>query len=111
MVIVVETGMITPPFGINVFILKSLVGSDVQGVSIVFRGVAPFVIADLIKLALIVIFPALVMWLPSTMFRTPLCPSVPLRTNWRKTAIRPLSVAPRRSVIMTVGCKGNPKCR
>ena len=66
MVIVVETGMITPPFGINVFILKSLVGSDVPS-SIVFRGVAPFVIADLIKLALIVIFPALVMWLPSTM--------------------------------------------
>jgi TRAP-type mannitol/chloroaromatic compound transport system permease large subunit len=33
----------------------------------VFRGVLPFVIADLLKLALIVIFPVLVLWLPSSM--------------------------------------------
>lgn len=64
--VVVETGMITPPFGINVFILKSLLGSDVP-MSVVFKGVTPFVAADLLKLALIVIFPILVTWLPSTM--------------------------------------------
>jgi tripartite ATP-independent transporter DctM subunit len=64
--VVVETGMITPPFGINVFILKSLLGSDVP-MSVVFRGVTPFVFADFLKLALIVLFPVLVTWLPSTM--------------------------------------------
>ena len=67
MVVVVETGLITPPFGINVFILKGIAGGDVPTAT-VFRGVMPFVTADLIKLALLVIFPALILWLPSTMF-------------------------------------------
>lgn len=66
MVCVVETGMITPPFGINVFILKGIAGGDVP-MWTVFRGVTPFIVADLIKLALLVLFPVLVMWLPSTM--------------------------------------------
>ena len=64
--VVLETGLITPPFGIHLFVLKSIVGGD-SGLGVVYRGVLPFVIADFTKLALIVIFPALVMWLPSTM--------------------------------------------
>ena len=63
---VLETGLITPPFGIHLFVLKSIVGSD-SPLGVVYRGVMPFVIADLLKLALIVIFPALALWLPSTM--------------------------------------------
>jgi len=66
MVVVVETGLITPPFGINVFILKGISGGDVPTAT-VFKGVMPFVGADLVKLALLVIFPPLVTWLPSTM--------------------------------------------
>ena len=66
MVCVVETGMITPPFGINVFILKGIAGGDVP-MWTVFRGVMPFIGADLVKLALLVLFPVLVLWLPSTM--------------------------------------------
>lgn len=66
MVVVVETGLITPPFGINVFILKGISGGDVP-TSTVFKGVMPFVGADLVKLALLVIFPPLITWLPSTM--------------------------------------------
>ena len=66
MVVVVETGLITPPFGINCFVLKSVSG-DVP-LSTIFRGVLPFVAADFIKLALIVVFPWIIMWLPSTMF-------------------------------------------
>ncbi len=66
MVVVVETGMITPPFGINVFVLKGIAGADVPMWTI-FRGVMPFVAADLVKLALLVLFPALALWLPSTM--------------------------------------------
>jgi tripartite ATP-independent transporter DctM subunit len=65
MVVVVETGLITPPFGIIVFVLKSMV-PDVS-LSTIFKGVIPFVAADLVKLILLVLFPALVLWLPSTM--------------------------------------------
>jgi len=65
MVCVMETGMITPPFGLNVFIMKSVGGPDLP-LGTVFRGVLPFVAADFIKLALLVLFPALALWLPKT---------------------------------------------
>lgn len=65
MVVVVETGLITPPFGINVFVLKGI-APDVP-LTTVFKGVLPFVGADIVKLILLVMFPALVLWLPSTM--------------------------------------------
>jgi len=64
--VVLETGLITPPFGLHLFVLKSIVGSDAP-LGVVYRGVIPFVIADMLKLALLVLFPALALWLPSTM--------------------------------------------
>ena len=67
MLVVVETGVITPPFGLNVFVLKSML-PDVP-MSAVFRGVGPFIAADLVKLVLIILFPVIVLWLPSTMAR------------------------------------------
>ena len=67
MLVVVEIGLITPPFGINVFILKAIAGANLP-LTTVFRGVMPFVAADLLKLILLVLIPALVLWLPSTMF-------------------------------------------
>lgn len=66
--VVLETGLITPPFGIHLFVLKGIVGADVP-LGKVYRGVMPFVIADFAKLALLVLFPALALWLPSTMAR------------------------------------------
>lgn len=66
--VVLETGLITPPFGIHLFVLKGLVGADVP-LGKVYRGVMPFVLADFAKLALLVLFPALALWLPSTMAR------------------------------------------
>lgn len=66
--VVLETGLITPPFGIHLFVLKGLVGADVP-LARVYRGVMPFVLADFAKLALLVLFPALALWLPSTMAR------------------------------------------
>jgi tripartite ATP-independent transporter DctM subunit len=66
--IVLETGLITPPFGIHLFVLKSIAGTDVP-LGTVYRGVLPFVMADLIKLMLLVLFPVLALWLPSTMIR------------------------------------------
>jgi len=65
MLVVVEIGLITPPFGINLFVLKSL--QPDQPLSKVMKGVLPFIAADVVKLALLVAFPALVLWLPSTM--------------------------------------------
>jgi tripartite ATP-independent transporter DctM subunit len=65
MLMVVETGLITPPFGINVFALKAISADVPMGT--VFRGVMPFVGADLIRLAILTLFPALTLWLPLSM--------------------------------------------
>jgi C4-dicarboxylate transporter, DctM subunit len=65
MLVVVEIGLITPPFGINLFVLKSL--QPDQPIGRIMKGVLPFIGADVLKLALLVAFPALALWLPSTM--------------------------------------------
>jgi tripartite ATP-independent transporter DctM subunit len=65
MLVVVEIGLITPPFGINLFVLKSL--QPDQPIGRIMKGVLPFVTADLIKIILLVAFPAIALWLPSTM--------------------------------------------
>jgi C4-dicarboxylate transporter, DctM subunit len=62
MLVIVETGLITPPFGINLFVIRS-VQPDIPLVT-VFRGALPFVVSDLLRLLLLVLFPALVLWLP-----------------------------------------------
>ena len=57
-------GMITPPVGINVFIVKSLV-PDVP-MSHIFRGIWPFWFAMVIMLVLLVFFPKIALFLPQT---------------------------------------------
>ena len=64
-VVVTEISLITPPVGLNVFILKGVVGNVTTGT--IFRGVTPFWIADLFRLALIVLVPWLVLVLPENM--------------------------------------------
>jgi tripartite ATP-independent transporter DctM subunit len=66
-VITVEMGLITPPVGLNVFVVKATVG-DVS-LSTAFRGVWPFVIAMTFGLALILIFPQIATFLPGLMGR------------------------------------------
>lgn len=61
-----EIGMITPPVGLNVFVIKSVVGNLVTTGGI-FRGIAWFLVADLIVVILLVLFPDIVLWLPSVM--------------------------------------------
>ncbi|MEC7762646.1 MAG: TRAP transporter large permease [Pseudomonadota bacterium] len=58
-----EVGMITPPIGMNVFIIKGVVGNTVTTTSI-FRGVFWFLIADLLIVALLMAFPNIVLFLP-----------------------------------------------
>lgn len=65
MLVVVEIGMITPPFGMNLFVVKAI-APEIR-ISTVMRGVAPFILADFVKIFLLVAFPALALWLPSTM--------------------------------------------
>jgi len=65
--IVVELGLITPPVGMNVFVINSL-ARDVP-MSRTFLGVMPFFVAELFRVALIVAFPALSLWLPHLLAR------------------------------------------
>ncbi|PRX31935.1 TRAP transporter, DctM subunit [Meinhardsimonia xiamenensis] len=60
--IVVELGLITPPVGMNVFVISAL-ATDTP-MSETFKGVMPFFLAELVRVALLVAFPVVVLWLP-----------------------------------------------
>ncbi|MEO7241780.1 MAG: TRAP transporter large permease [Variovorax sp.] len=62
-VVVIELGMIIPPIGIIVFVLHGM-ASDIP-IRTIYRGVMPFIAADLFLLVLLASFPAIVMWLPT----------------------------------------------
>lgn len=64
-VCVVEIGLISPPVGMNMFVLKTLLPEVSTGT--VFRGVMPFMWADVVRLAILVAFPIISLWLPSLM--------------------------------------------
>ena len=64
-VVVTEISLITPPVGLNVFVLKGVVG-DVSTATI-FKGVTPFWVVDIIRLAILVFIPWLVLFLPDSM--------------------------------------------
>ena len=64
-VVVTEISLITPPVGLNVFVLRAVV-RDVPTATI-FRGVTPFWMVDIIRLLLLLSLPALVLFLPSQM--------------------------------------------
>ncbi len=64
--IVVEVGLITPPVGMNLFIINSL-ARDIPIVK-TYKGVAPFVLSDLVRVAILVAFPGITLWLVGVMF-------------------------------------------
>ncbi|WMT89370.1 TRAP transporter large permease [Pelagibacterium sp. H642] len=66
-VIALEIGLITPPVGINVFVVKALV-PHVPSTKI-FLGILPFVISMLVGVSILLLFPQIALFLPSTMFR------------------------------------------
>ena len=63
--IVVELGLITPPVGMNVFVISAL-AKDIP-MSETFKGVMPFFLAELLRVTVLVMFPALTLWLPSVL--------------------------------------------
>ena len=66
MVIVLEMGLISPPVGINVFVVKGIAPGVPMGV--IFRGIWPFWFAMLAAVLLVLSFPGLALLLPNTMF-------------------------------------------
>jgi tripartite ATP-independent transporter DctM subunit len=65
MVRVMEIGLITPPIGMNVFMLGGVTKMPLQTI---FKGIIPFFIADILHVTLLIIFPKISLWLPQTMF-------------------------------------------
>ena len=66
MVVVVEVGLITPPVGLNIFVIRAQL-PDISLVT-VFKGIGPFLIADAILILLLLLFPQLALWLPGILF-------------------------------------------
>ncbi|MGH8668051.1 MAG: TRAP transporter large permease [Burkholderiales bacterium] len=64
-VCVVEIGLISPPVGMNLFVLKTLLPGVPTGT--VFRGVLPFMAADVVRMGILILFPAISLYLPSLM--------------------------------------------
>jgi C4-dicarboxylate transporter DctM subunit len=64
-VMTVELGLIHPPVGMNVFVIKSVIKN--VNMSTIFLGVLPFVVTDIIRLVILILFPLLATWLPQRM--------------------------------------------
>ncbi len=66
-VTIVEIGMISPPVGLNLFVLSSLLPN--VKLTTIYKGVWPFVVADLVRLGILIAFPFIALWLPGLMAR------------------------------------------
>jgi tripartite ATP-independent transporter DctM subunit len=64
-VMTVELGLIHPPVGMNIFVIKSVV-EDVK-ISTIFYGVLPFIVTDILRLIILIAFPIIALYLPSKM--------------------------------------------
>ncbi|MDF1774803.1 MAG: TRAP transporter large permease [Rhizobiaceae bacterium] len=60
-VMVIEIGMITPPIGMNVFVMKAMLPKT--KLSTIYAGVGPFIAADILRLGILIAFPAISLWL------------------------------------------------
>ncbi|MBX3611243.1 MAG: TRAP transporter large permease [Hydrogenophaga sp.] len=66
-VTIVEIGMISPPVGLNLFVISSLLPQ--VKLTTIYRGVWPFVMADIVRLCILIAFPMIALWLPGFMNR------------------------------------------
>lgn len=64
-VVVIEIGLITPPIGLNVFMLKTLMPEIPT--STIFKGVLPFIVVDIIRVTLLILLPGIILFLPGRM--------------------------------------------
>jgi len=65
-VVLAEIGLVTPPFGLNLFVLKGVVPK--YEITTIFYGALPFLIPTAILVVLLVVFPELVLWFPSVLY-------------------------------------------
>ena len=63
--VIIELGMLIPPLGLNVFVVKGVAPHIPLGA--IYRGVAPYVVSNLVRLGLLLGFPALTLWLPTVL--------------------------------------------
>ena len=66
LVMMVEISLITPPIGLNVFVMKSMMPDVPLGT--IFKGIGPFFVADMFRITIVVAFPAVVLWLPRLVY-------------------------------------------
>ena len=59
-----EIGLVTPPVGLNVYVIKGALGDRIS-LGEIFRGTSWFLAADLVTLALLIAFPVISLWLPT----------------------------------------------
>ena len=64
--IVVEVGLITPPVGMNLFIINSM-AKDIP-IQRTYQGVLPFLVSDIVRVVILISFPAISLWLVNVMF-------------------------------------------
>jgi len=63
-VMVTELSLVTPPVGLNLFVIRSVIGN--VSIGAIYRGILPFIAADIVRILIIILFPALVLFLPMT---------------------------------------------
>lgn len=68
MAMIVEIGCITPPMGLNVYVMKAAMGKSIE-LNDIFMGALPFVVLELIIVAILFYFPEIALWLPSLMIK------------------------------------------
>lgn len=69
-IVAIEMGLLTPPMGLNVYVIKAAAGKDIS-LEEIFVGCIPFFFMMLIGLILLIFIPQIILWLPTTMFPTP----------------------------------------
>ncbi len=67
-IVIMQTSFLTPPFAYAIFYLKGIAPPEVKTVDI-YRGVVPFIVLQFVGIALLAIFPQLILWLPELMRR------------------------------------------
>lgn len=65
-VVLAEIGLVTPPYGLNLFVLKGVVPK--YEITTIFMGTAPFLVPTIILIVLLVLFPGLVLWFPNWIY-------------------------------------------
>jgi TRAP-type C4-dicarboxylate transport system permease large subunit len=60
-----DMGLITPPVGLNVYMIKGIF-PDIK-IGNIFKGIIPFVVLDALAIAIIMLFPKIALWLPGMM--------------------------------------------